>query len=173
MEVRAFFALVVPFIVVVYMAFILVIRPTRTAWLSSLLAGLFMGLVNFGVDQLAYYAHWWHFNLNDLILHVPLPFYITPVLMYGSVVYMGIWRLWSGRAHWFALALLFGIPAFGIIRDLYSGLMGVGYATWDNPPVAALVSILMWLVMFYGGYFIFQKLTPPRQPEALQDAKSA
>ncbi|HEY6405859.1 MAG TPA: hypothetical protein VIY29_00170, partial [Ktedonobacteraceae bacterium] len=103
MEIQAFATLVIPFIIVVYLAALLFIRPTRTALLASLLGGLTMGVINILFDLLAYYAHWWHYTLNGLILHLPLPFYITPILIYGSIVYLLIWRFWQGRGHWFAL----------------------------------------------------------------------
>src|SRR2546430_5215835 len=106
MEIEAFATLVIPFIIVVYLGVLLFIRPPRTVLLASLLGGLTMGVLNALFDLLAYYAHWWHYTLNGLILHLPLPFYITPILTYGSIVYLLIWRFWHGRGHWVALLLL-------------------------------------------------------------------
>jgi len=163
MEVRAFLALVVPFIILFYLAVLLGTRPSKSALLASLLGGLVMGLVNLLVDIAAYYAHWWHYTINGLILHVPLPFYITPVLVYGSIGYLLIWRFWRGRLHWLSLLFLIGIPAFCIVRDLGGGLSGSSYQVWQNPLAASIVTILMWVVAFYAGYLLFRLLTPTRE----------
>src|SRR5437588_11829311 len=99
MEILAFATLVIPFIIVVYLAVLLFIRPPRPVLLASLLGGLIQGILNALFDVLAYYAHWWHYTLNGLLLHLLLPFYITPILVYGIIVYLFIWRFWHGRSH--------------------------------------------------------------------------
>ncbi len=173
MEISAFFALVVPFIVVVYLAALFLIRAPVAVMLASLLGGLLMGLINLAVDLLAYYTHLWHYTLNGLILHLPLPFYITPVLIYGSVVYLLIWRFWTGRGHWFALLLLIGIPLFGILRDIYgSAITGTAYAIWENMLGAGIVDVLMWVVMFYAGFLVFKRLAPAREMEQDEENRS-
>ena len=170
MEIREFLALVVPFMIVIYLGFLLFIRPTRPAWLASVLGGLVMGLINALVDLAAYYAGWWYYNLNGLTLHLPLPFYITPVLIYGSIVYLLIWRFWTGRGRWFALLLLFGVPAFCIVRDILGATTSSSYVVWKSP-FAAPLTIVMWLVGFYCGFLLFQRLAPPR-PEVTWEAES-
>lgn len=163
MEIRAFLALVVPFILVVYLAILLFIRAPRTVVLPSLLAGLLMGLLTLLFDVVAYFAHWWHYTLNGLTLHVPLPFYITPVLIYGSVAYLAIWRFWRGRGHWFALLILYGVPLFGILRDIYGNAIAhSAYSTWDSA-LAGPMTVLLWLVAFYAGFWLFWRLAPARQ----------
>src|SRR5436189_5265434 len=112
------FSLAAPFTIFVYLIALLLIRPSLRAFLVSLLAGLVMGLINLGADLAAYYAHWWHYSLRELVFHLPLPFYMTPILIYGSMVYLLIWRFWQGRWHWLARLLLFGLPIFGILRDI-------------------------------------------------------
>ena len=160
MEIQAFATLVIPFIVVVYLAALLFIRPTRTALLASLLGVLTMGVINILFDLIAYYAHWWHYNLNGLTLHLPLPFYISPVLIYGSLVYLLIWRFWKGRGHWFALLLLFGIPLFRAAADIIGTVvMQSTYTTFDSI-LAGPLDLLMWLAMFYAGFFVFTRLSP-------------
>jgi hypothetical protein len=167
MEIREFLALVVPFIVVIYLGFLLFIHPTRSVLLASLLGGLVMGLINVLFDLIAYYAGWWYYNLNGLTLHVPLPFYITPVLVYGSIVYLLIWRFWTGRGRWFAMLLLFGVPAFCILRDILGITTNSSYTVWKSP-LAAPITIAMWLLAFYIGFLLFQRLAPPRPDVAWQ-----
>jgi hypothetical protein len=165
MEIRAFAALVLPYIVIAYLAVLLFIHPPRVVVLASLLSGLLLGLINAIVDLVAYYAHLWHYTLNGLILHVPLPFYITPVLIYGSVVYLLIWRFWSGRGHWFALLLLVGIPIFCIVRDIVGAITTSSYVIWDSV-LAGPIDVVMWGVMFYAGFFVFKRFAPPRQVQS-------
>ncbi|MBO0794936.1 MAG: hypothetical protein J2P36_28850, partial [Ktedonobacteraceae bacterium] len=160
--VRGFFALILPFMVVIYLGFLIGLRPPRPVVWASLAGGLLMAVINMLVDLLAYYAHWWHYTLNDLILHLPLPFYATMLLYYGSLVYLLIWRFWRGRGRWFALLLLIGTPLFGIARDLYGWLTQKAYTQWENVPAALAATIVMWLVMFYGGYWLFRRFAPAR-----------
>ncbi len=162
MEIQEFVALVIPFIVVFYLAALLLVRPTRAVLLASLLGGLIMGLLNMLFDIAAYYAGWWYYTLKGLVLHVPVPFYITPVLIYGSIVYLLIWRFRSGRGRWFALLLLFGIPIFGFLRDILGAVDQSSYTMWKSP-LAGPLTVVMWLVMFYAGYLVFQRLAPPRE----------
>jgi hypothetical protein len=166
MEVRAFLALVAPFIVVFYLAVLLFLRPSRVVLLASLLGGLVMGVINVLADVVAYYAHWWHYTLKELTLHVPLPFYITPVLIYGSIVYLLIWRYWTGRGRWFALLMLIGVPLFGMLRDILGTLTTTSYTTYDST-LGIPLTVVLWLAMFYAGYYVFRTIAPSR--ESLQE----
>jgi hypothetical protein len=168
MEVRAFAVLVVPFILVVYLAILLFVRPPRAVLLASLLGGLLFGVLNLLTDLVAYYAHWWHYTINELTFHLPLPFYITPVLVYGSIVYLLIWRFWKGRGRWFAMLLLYGVPILCIVRDITGNLSGSSYATYDSNFGIAM-TVVMWPVVFYLGYFAFKYLAPPRE-ERVEEA---
>ena len=173
MEIRAFLTLDLAFIVVVYFAFLLFIHPPRNVVFSSLLGGLVMGVINILVDIVAHFTNVWHYTISGLTFYVPLPFYITPVLFYGSVIYLLIWRFWRGRSHWFALVLLFGIPIFGILRDLWGGLLVISpYNPKWSSPLSLLLDIAMWLVMFYTGFSIFRRLAPARSEILAQGGQS-
>lgn len=155
MELTAFATLTIPFIVIVYLAFLMFIHPTKPVLLASLLAGLVMGLINMAFDLLAYYAHWWHYTLNGLMLHLPIPFYISPILVYGSIAFLLIWRFWHGRYHWLSLLLLIAIPLFRATTDILgAAVTHSGYIQYDSLP-AAPMNVVMWLVMFYVSFFIF------------------
>ncbi len=154
-EVGIYLALVVPVLIVFYLAFLLFIRPPRKVLLASLLGGVVQGIVNILIDIVAYYAHWWHYTLRELILHVPLPFYISTMLVFGSLAYLLIWRFWPSRARWFSLLLLFGVPLFCILRDINGGLAQTSYQTWENIPLAIVATIGMWVVGFYAGFGLF------------------
>jgi hypothetical protein len=158
MEIQAFTVLVLPFIIVVYLAALLFIRPPRPVLLASLLAGLLMGIINILFDILAYYAHLWHYTLDGLILHVPIPFYTTPILVYGSIVFLLIWRFWNGRGHWFAFLLLIGTPIFKAASEILGALVShTSYANFDSQ-LSAPLDVVMWLFMFYAGFFVFKRL---------------
>ncbi len=172
MEIKAFFVLVAPFILVFYLGVLLFMPSPKRAVLMSLLGGLVMGGFNLLFDLLAYYAHWWHYTLNDLIFHLPLPFYITPVFIYGSLGYLLIWRFWRGRKHWIALVLLIGIPIFGFVRDLIGWLTNSAYSTPDTP-LAGPLDALMWVAMFYLGYVLFKRFVPDRAVEHEQTPRAA
>jgi len=172
MEIRAFLTLDLTFIVVIYFGFLLFIHPPRSVILPSLLGGLVLGLINIVVDIVAHFTGIWQYTISGLTFYVPLPFYISPILFYGSVVYLLIWRFWSGRSHWFALLLLFGIPVFGILRDLWGGLLVFSpYNPHWSSPLSILLDIAMWAVMFYMGFFIFRRLAPTRGEVVAHEAQ--
>ncbi len=164
MEVRAFLALVVPVLIVFYLAFLLFIRPPRKVLLASLLGGVIMAIINLLVDLAAYYAHWWHYTLKELILHLPLPFYISPLLVFGSLAYLLIWRFWFGKRRWFSLSLLVAVPVFCIIRDISGGILNTGYQVWENSAVATVVTVMMWLIAFFAGFWLFWRIAASIPP---------
>src|SRR5260370_6519965 len=88
MEMQLYLLHVVPFIVLVYLALLLFLHPPREVILATLLGGLTLGIINALVDLIAYYASWWHYTAIGLILQLPLPFYITPILIYGGISYL-------------------------------------------------------------------------------------
>ena len=176
MEAFIFLLYVVPFLLMVYGAFVLFIRPPKPVLLASLLGGLVMGVINIVVDLIAYANRWWHYefvqtglhNPNDFqvqfsnlflkslnVLHVPLPFYLTPIFIYGSLGYLLIWRFWSGKARWFSWVLLAGIPLFSIYRDISGGMTNGSYQVWQNVPASVVATIVMWLVAFFVGFALF------------------
>ena len=167
MEIEAFATLAGPFIVVIYLAVVMLyLRPPRTLLIASLLGGLTMAVINMLFELLAYYAHWWHYTLNGLVLHLPIPFYITPLLIYGSLGYLFIQRFWQGRGHWFALLLLIGIPLLRAIADITGTYTQSTYTTFDS--IAAVpMDIVMWVVAFYAGYWVFKRLAVSEQLAAL------
>ena len=158
MDMQLYALHVVPFIIIVYLIFLLFLRPSKEVLLASLLGGLTMGIINALADLLAFYAHWWHYSASGLILHLPLPFYITPILVFGGIVYLLIERFWAGRSHWFALLLLFGIPILGFARDIMSALSpSSSYLQWDSF-LAGPLDFLLWLLMFYAGLLVFRRV---------------
>ena len=159
MEMQLYILHVVPFVILVYLVFLLFIHPPRAVVLATLLGGLTIGIINALADLLAYYAHWWHYSIDGLTFHLPLPFYLIPILVYGGIVYMLIWRLWRGRWHWLALLLLVGIPLFGFVRDLYDSAVPQSTLTWDSF-LAGPLDFLLWLLMFYAGFLVFRRLAP-------------
>ena len=162
MEMLAYTSFVVPFIILVYVAVLFFLRPPRTVMQAALLGGLAMAVINALGDLLAYYAHWWHYAIGGLIFHLPLPFYITPLLIYGGLGYLLIWHFWHGRRHWLALLLLIGLPLFGIVRDFYgAALAHSAYLTWDSV-LAGPFDVVLWPLMFYGGFLLFRRLAPDR-----------
>ncbi len=167
MEIEAFATLVIPFMVVIYLAIVLLfLRPPRTVLIASLLGGLTMAVINMLFELLAYYAHWWHYTLNGLVLHLPIPFYITPFLIYGSLGFLFIQHFWQGRAHWFALLLLIGIPLLRAIADIEGTYTQSTYTTFDSV-LAVPMDVVMWLLAFYAGYWVFKRLSASEQFNAL------
>ena len=166
MEMQLYILHIVPFIILVYLVFLLFTRPPRTVVWATLLGGLTMGIINALGDLLASYAHWWHYTIDGLVFHLPLPFYITPILVYGGIVYLLTWRFWHGPGHWFALVLLIGVPLFGFARDFFGAAVAHStYLTWDSV-LAGPLDFLLWVLMFYAGLLVFRRLAPDREVAA-------
>jgi len=161
MEIQAFLELDLSFIIVIYLGFLLFMRAPRTVVIPSLLGGLLLAVVNSVTDIVAYFIHFWHYTIGGLTFHVPLPFYISDVLFYGSIVYLLVWRFWDGRRRWISLLLLIVVPIFGVARDFYAGTLAYSPYTpeWQSHFAIAL-DIAMWIIMFYGGYLLFRRLAP-------------
>ncbi len=158
MDMQLYALHVIPFILIVYFIFLLFLHPPKEVLLASLLGGLTMGIINALVDLLAYSAHWWHYNASGLVLHLPLPLYITPILVFGGIPYLLMWRFWGTRSHWFVLVLLFGTPVVGFARDLLSASSpSSSYLQWDSF-LAGPLDFLLWLVMFFAGFFVFRRI---------------
>ena len=168
----AYLTLVVPVLIVFYMAFLLFIRPAKPVFLASLLGGIITGLVNMLVDLLAYYAHWWHYAANEVILHVPLPYYIPSVLIFGSLAYLLIWRFWYGQARWLSYLLLVGIPLFCVVRDIIGPRNPGSDVTLENATLAPFIIAGMWLVAFFAGFLLFWRLVAPYRPVLGNESKT-
>src|SRR5579864_5182149 len=119
MDIQLYAIHVVPFILIVYFAFAMFLHTPKEVLLASLVGGLVMAILSALGDLLAYYASWWHYAASGLALHLPLPFYLTPLFIFGGLTYLLIWRFSQGqqahqggksRYHWLALALLVGVP---------------------------------------------------------------
>ena len=167
MDIQLYTIHVVPFVIIVYAIFLIFIRPPRAVWLSALVGGLTMALINALIDLLAYYASWWHYVASGLIFHLPLPFYFTPMLIYGAVVYMLIWRFslraQQGSRNWLVWIFLIGVPLIGFGRDLLSIVTQSSFLTWDSP-LAGPFDFVLWLAMFYAGYVVFKFTMQRSQP---------
>lgn len=160
MEMQLYAIHVIPFVVFVYLGFLLFIQPRKEVIIATLTGGLVLGIINALVDLIAYSTSLWHYTATGLLLHLPLPLYLTPMLMYGGIGYLLIWRFWNTRSRWFAWLLLVGIPVFGFARDLLDALVThSSYITWDSP-LAGPLDVVLWVVMFYAGFFVFRRLLP-------------
>ena len=182
MDIQIYAIHVVPFVIIVYFAFVLFLRPPKAVILASLVGGLVMAVINALADLLAYNASWWHYTASGLILQLPLPFYLTPMLIYGGVAYMLIWRFGGtgqargplpstqpplvptqetgGRWRWLALAFLVGVPLIGFGRDLLNAeVTHASYLVWDSA-LAGPIDFVLWLGMFYAGYAVFRLMLP-------------
>lgn len=155
MDLVAYLVLDVPFILVVYLAVLLFTRPGRVPTLAALLGGLGMAVINMLADLLAYYVHLWHYTLPGLVFHLPLPFYIPDIFIYGGIGYLAIWLLWHRRSwHWVAIALLVATPLVRALFDYARAVTASGYIVWDSP-LAGVFDLLQYLVAFYLGYLLF------------------
>ncbi|GHO43927.1 hypothetical protein [Ktedonospora formicarum] len=177
MELLDFTILVLSFIIVVFLGLLLFIRPSRAVLVAALLGGLVMAVINVLVDLVAYLAHFWHytftapkptqqFPLNirpqdyyNLITHFPVTFYVSSALVFGALVYLLIWRFEAGPKAWFAKVLLYGVPLFCILRDIYGASTHTAYLTWENTG-GIVLTVLFWPVAFFTGYALFKKLAP-------------
>ncbi|HZS77252.1 MAG TPA: hypothetical protein VFA41_11620 [Ktedonobacteraceae bacterium] len=167
MDIQLYIIHVVPFILIVYFAFVLFMHPAGKVVLASIIGGLLMAVINMLGDLAAYYAAIWHYTASGLVLHLPLPFYLTQWLIYGGLAYLLIWRLWGGRWRGLAIFILVGTPLIGFGRDLLNTLVThSSFLDW-NSPLAGPLDFLLWVIMFYAGYALFRRLAP--EPEKAEE----
>jgi hypothetical protein len=183
MDIQLYAIHVVPFILIIYFACALFLRPPKEVLLASLAGGLVMAILNMLGDLLAYYASWWHYAASGLVLQLPLPVYLVPLFIFGGLAYLLIWRFsdayeqsrQSGRSryHWLAPVLLIGVPLLGFARDLLDAVTQSSFQVWDSP-LAGPLDFVLWLVMFYAGYAVFRYIVANRgEVQAAQGEKKA
>lgn len=184
MEAYEFLFYVAPLVILVYGASLLFIRPTKKVLGMSLLGGFVLGMINMLADIVAYKVHVWQYMFRQVpldkstalqstlasalirlidILHAPLPLYITPILLYGSLIFLLIWRLQSGRWRWLSRVLLIATPIFCIVRNILDVVLHNSLQTWEQVPLALIGTIVLWLVAFYAGFALFWRVAS-RQP---------
>ena len=196
MDIQLYAIHVVPFILIVYFACVLFMHPPKEVILASLAGGLVMAILNALGDLLAYYASWWHYAASGLVLHLPLPFYLTPLFIFGGLAYLLIWRFSEGQQQkqegksnrtirskgWHpqgaplhfipipALVLLTGVPLLGFARDIFNAeITHSSFLMWDSV-LAGPIDFVLWLLMFYAGYVVFRRmLTPSRNAQPAQE----
>lgn len=163
MDIQLYAIHVAPFIIIVYFACGLFLHPPKEVLLASLAGGLVMAIINALGDLLAYYASWWHYSASGLVLQLPLPFYLTPLFIFGGLAYLLIWRF-SGDRGGLARAFLIGVPLLGFARDLLeAAVTHSSFLVWDSP-LAGPIDFTLWLGMFYAGYMVFRRILAAQQP---------
>lgn len=174
MDMRAYAFLVVPIVILTYGTFVLFMHPPFKVIGATLAGGLVVALLNICGDLAAISTSLWHYNATGLIDQLPLPLYTTQIFILGGLAYLLIWRLWHGPRHQFAVALLIGVPALGFLRDLWQGELSTqgSFLIWQHP-LAWLADIVLWLIMFFGGYLVFRLLAPARTDETKAKATPA
>lgn len=171
MDMRDYAILVIPVIIIVYGTFVLFMRPPLKVIRASLLGGLVMALLNMAGDLIAIHTAQWSYNASGLIAQLPLPLYTTSLFITGGLAYLLIWRFWRSAYHWLALLLLIGVPALGYLRDFWQAGVPASILIWIGQ-LAWAGDLLLWLVMFFAGYFVFRSLAPARQEEAAREANT-
>ena len=172
MDMRAYAVFVIPIIIIVYGTFVLFMHPPVKVIGASLLGGLVMALLNVAGDLIAIHTSQWSYNATGLVGQLPLPLYTTSFLITGGLAYLLIWRFWRSAYHWLALLLLIGVPTLGYLRDLWQARVPASMLAWSGQ-LAWACDLLLWLVMFFAGFFVFRALAPARQQEVRRDENMA
>ncbi len=171
MDMRDYALFVIPVAIIVYGIFVLFMRPPLKVILATLAGGLVMALLNIAGDLIAIHTSQWYYNASGLVGQLPLPLYTTSLFITGGLAYLLIWRFWRGAYHWLALLLLVGVPVLGYLRDLWQAGVPTSILVWRGS-LAWAFSLVLWLVMFFGGFLVFRVLAPARSAEA-QSAEPA
>jgi hypothetical protein len=166
MDMQVYALHVVPVVVIFYGVFILFMHPPVKVIWATLAGGLMMALLNMAVDLIAIHTSQWYYSASGLVGQLPLPLYTTPLFITGGLAYLLIWRFWRSRYHWLALLFLVGVPVFGFLRDLWQAGLDTSssFLIWKGQQ-AWVLDIVLWLVMFFGGYLVFRAIAPARTPE--------
>jgi hypothetical protein len=174
MDMQVYSLHVIPVTIIFYGVFILFMRPPLKVAAATLIGGLVMALLNLLGDVIAIHASLWYYSASGLVAQLPLPFYTTPLFITGGLAYFLIWRFWHSSNHWFAWLLLIGVPIFGFLSDLYQGVLSTqnSFLLWKSP-LAWLANLVLWGVMFFAGYFVFQRIAPARQQATQQVSAQA
>lgn len=170
MDMQVYTLHVVPAEIIIYGVFILFMHPPLKVIGATLLGGLVMAILNLLGDVAAIHASLWYYNASGLVAQLPLPLYTTQIFILGGLAYLLIWRCWRGPNHWFSLALLYGMPVLGFLKDLWQGKLDTSnsFLVWKSP-LAWIADIVLWIVMFFAGYLIFHVLAPAHEQEIVPE----
>lgn len=164
MDMQLYALHVVPVVIVVYGVIVLFMHPpVRIIW-ATLAGGLVMALLNIAGDLAAIHASLWYYNASGLVGQLPLPLYTTQLFILGGLAYLLIWRFWRGNYHWLALLLLYGMPVLGVLKDFWQGQLATAnsFLIWKSP-LAWVADLVLWIIMFFGGYLVFNTIAHLRQ----------
>ncbi len=170
MDMQLYTLHVVPVVILFYGMFVLFMRPPLKVIGATLAGGLVMALLNMVGDLAAIHTSLWYYSASGLVAQLPLPFYITPLCITGALAYLLVWRFWRGPYHWLALLFLAGVPIFGFLANLWQGALATSnsFLIWHSQ-FAWAADLVLWLVMFFGGYLVFHAIAPARQTENKQE----
>ncbi len=62
----------------------------------------------------------WSYPMDELIWNIPLPIYFLSSLIYGSIMYVGILKIYKSAPVTFWLLVL-SIPILGVLRNYWGG----------------------------------------------------
>lgn len=174
MDMQIYILHVVPVVIIVYGIFILFMHPPLKVIGATLLGGLLMALLNIAGDLIAIHTSQWYYNASGLVGQLPLPLYTTSIFITGGLAYLLIWRLWRSAYHWLALLFLVGVPVLGFLRDLWQAGLATSnsFLVWKGQ-LAWAGDVVLWLVMFFGGYLLFHAIAPARQAEGKEEADTS
>jgi hypothetical protein len=167
MDMQVYVLHVVPIVIIVYGAFVLFMHPPVRVIGATLAGGLVMALLNAIGDLAAIHTSVWYYNASGLVAQLPLPFYTTSIFILGGLAYLLIWRYQSNGRSRLARVLLFGVPVLGFLRDLWQAQLGTqgSFLVWQSP-LAGVVNLVMWAIMFFAGYVVLRWLAPVQKTEA-------
>lgn len=174
MDMQLYTLHVVPVVIIFYGVFVLFMHAPVKVIAATLAGGLVMALLNMAGDLVAIHASLWYYNASGLVAQLPLPFYIIPFLVTGGLAYLLIWRFWRSAYHWLALLLLCGVPAYIFLSNVWQGALDTSnsFLIWKGSP-AWPADLVLSLVMFFAGYFVFRALAPARQERTQSEEKQA
>lgn len=164
MDMRDYALFVVPVAIIFYGVFILFMHPPVKVIRATLAGGLVMALLNIAGDLIAIHTSQWYYNASGLVGQLPLPLYTTSLFITGGLAYLLIWRFWRSAYHWFALLILVGVPVLGYMRDFWQAGLPASMLVWQGS-LAWAGALVLWLLMFFGGFLVFRALAPARSTE--------
>jgi hypothetical protein len=150
------FKVVLPFIAAAILLLVRqLVKPPPEVWEREFAIGWVAGIINLAADAVAGPAGFWHYTMPGLVLGLPLDFYITVSLIYGSAVLLAYWWL-RGKNPRYALILAAVLPLYGLARDtLGTAIVGNLFLTWDSPYWWA-ADIAAWAAGLWTTLFVFE-----------------
>jgi hypothetical protein len=141
-------------------------RATFLRVVGAAVAGVAVGLVNAGMDVLAYFMGWWYYPMVDTPHGSPW-LYTATAIVYGAALALVGWRVTRRFGGPGLVALLAFMGVFGPARDYAAAAANPWLIVFGPGLIPALGDSACWVVLTGLGQLVMRLVSGPARSDRL------